>query len=227
MVALHDLGEVTALADVFSTVWQSLPGRTPVPVEVMLAVAHSGGYLAGLEQGGRLVGGSVGLVGLTEGPEVRPTLHSHVTGVLPGSRGRGLLLKQHQREWCLARGITQVTWTFDPLVRRNAHFNLTKLGATSRDYLVDFYGPMTDGLNAGEPSDRLYTRWDLQDPPRHGPVVATVALPEDVESLRRTDPGEARRWRLQVRDQLTAHLASGLVVTGVDDQGRLELRAPA
>jgi predicted GNAT superfamily acetyltransferase len=52
-------------------------------------------------------------------------------------------------------------WTFDPLVRRNAYFNLSKLGAQARDYLVDFYGVMTDGINAGDESDRLLISWRL------------------------------------------------------------------
>jgi hypothetical protein len=118
-----------------------------------------------------------------------------------------------------------VTWTFDPLVRRNAWFNLGKLGAVGVEYLVDFYGPMTDGVNAGESSDRLFTRWDLlaEHPlvqPDRAALVLTadgdgpgaphplppdrdlllIALPPDVESLRVTDPVAARAWRTAVRD---------------------------
>ena len=54
-----------------------------------------------------------------------------------------------------------VRWTFDPLVRRNAHFNLHKLGATASEYLPDFYGPMDDGINTGDASDRLMADWQL------------------------------------------------------------------
>lgn len=56
-----------------------------------------------------------------------------------------------------------MTWTYDPLVRRNAYFNLTKLGARPRGYLVDFYGPMADAINAGDESDRLDMEWRLRD----------------------------------------------------------------
>ena len=66
-------------------------------------------------------------------------MHSHILGVLPGSEthGLGFDLKQHQRRWCLARGVTVMEWTTDPLVRRNAYFNVTKLGAEAPTYLVN------------------------------------------------------------------------------------------
>ena len=56
-----------------------------------------------------------------------------------------------------------MTWTFDPLVRRNAHFNLAVLGATVDEYLVDFYGPLPDAVNAGDESDRLLVVWPVGD----------------------------------------------------------------
>jgi predicted GNAT superfamily acetyltransferase len=79
------------------------------------------------------------------------------------SEGRrlGFDLKQHQRLWCLERGVKVMEWTFDPLVRRNAYFNFNKLGAEAREYLVNFYGEMTDGINAGEESDRILVNWRL------------------------------------------------------------------
>jgi predicted GNAT superfamily acetyltransferase len=90
-------------------------------------------------------------------------MHSHILGVLGGSdaRGVGFALKQHQRRWCLARDVTVMEWTTDPLVRRNAYFNLTKLGAHAPEYLVNVYGEMSDEINAGEESDRLLIRWRL------------------------------------------------------------------
>ena len=82
---------------------------------------------------------------------------------LPHHRGRargpaprvGFALKVHQRAWALARGVPAIVWTFDPLVARNAWFNLAKLAALPAAYLEDFYGPMTDAINAGMASDRL------------------------------------------------------------------------
>jgi predicted GNAT superfamily acetyltransferase len=93
-------------------------------------------------------------------------LHSHILGVSPRSQNRhiGFALKQHQRAWALRQGLSVVTWTFDPLVRRNAYFNLAKLGATIRAFYPNFYGPMNDGINSGDESDRVLAEWSLGAP---------------------------------------------------------------
>src|ERR687886_297223 len=107
--------------------------------------------------GTRLVAASAGF--FTAPPEC--ALHSHITGVAPtdAHRGIGFALKLHQRAWALARGVRLVVWTFDPLVARNAWFNLAKLGALPTAYLESFYGAMSDGINAGEESDRVLVDW--------------------------------------------------------------------
>ena len=94
-------------------------------------------------------------------------MHSHITGVLPDhqSQGLGRVLKQHQREWALARDVGHITWTFDPLVARNAHFNLRVLGTRVTEYLVNHYGPMDDGVNRGDETDRIMVSWALAAPP--------------------------------------------------------------
>ena len=137
----------------------------------------------------------------------RLSLHSHATGVAPTVRGSGVgfALKQHQRAWALSHGIRQVTWTFDPLVRGNARFNLVKLGAVAVSYLVDFYGQMQDGINAGDRSDRCTVRWEL-DAPRtlaalegvapgqsaSGGTVLLAAGPDDRPTLRDFDGSAIR-----------------------------------
>lgn len=160
---LDTLAGVRAAAALFGEVWRS-PGKPPLSSDVMRAVEHAGGYVVGAYDGGRMLAASSGFLALGHDGDV--LLHSHISGVLPEAQGRrvGLALKLHQRAWALERGIQTITWTFDPLVRRNAWFNLVKLGAVGVEYLVDFYGPMDDGLNAGEPTDRLFTRWDLLSP---------------------------------------------------------------
>ena len=157
---LHELEDMRELEQVFSAVWER-PGEPPFSSDLMRALAHSGNYVVGAHEQGRLVGGLVGWLGGTPPHELH--MHSHILGVVADSqvRGLGFELKQHQRRWCLERGIKVVEWTFDPLVRRNAHFNLTKLGAQAHQYLVNFYGEMVDGLNAGEESDRILIRWHL------------------------------------------------------------------
>ena len=106
-----------------------------MPPNLLRALAHSGNYAVGLYDGERMVGASVAFFAA---PAER-SMHSHITGVLPDhqSHGLGRVLKQHQREWALARDVGHITWTFDPLVARNAHFNLRVLGTRVTEYLVE------------------------------------------------------------------------------------------
>lgn len=154
--AVDELRDVEAM---FATIWETGPDRPPLNREVLRAFAHTGCYVAAAYEGERVIGASAGFLG--SGDELH--LHSHITGVLPAAQGRhvGLALKLHQRQWCLDRGVDVVTWTFDPLVRRNAWFNLHRLGADVVEFVPDFYGAMSDGINAGEASDRCVVRWHL------------------------------------------------------------------
>ena len=160
---LHRMEQLKAAQRLFEEVWRPAEGQPPpVTGELLRALAHAGSYVAGAYAGTRMVGASAGF--FTAPPD--PALHSHITGVAPQGqhRGIGFALKVHQRAWALARGVPVVVWTFDPLVARNAWFNLAKLGATPTAYLEDFYGPMTDAINAGMASDRLLLTWKLDDP---------------------------------------------------------------
>jgi predicted GNAT superfamily acetyltransferase len=140
-------------------IWATGPA-SPVPAHLMRALAHSGNYVAGAWAGTQLVGASVAVLAWHDGSV---GLHSHVTGVVSWLRGThvGLALKLHQRAWALERGIDEIGWSFDPLIRRNAWFNLKKLGAEAVAYEPDFYGSMTDGINAGDMTDRCLVRWAL------------------------------------------------------------------
>ena len=144
--------------------------------------------------------------------------------MLPGYQGRGVgrALKAHQRTWALERGVGHITWTFDPLVARNAHFNLRVLGARAVEYLVDHYGAMADDVNRGDATDRILVSWALAEPPAPTPapevVVASVAVPADIAALRREAPAEAATLRMAVRDELLLHLGAGLVIVGFDDE---------
>jgi len=213
--ALDGAADMLTATAVLRDVWG---GRDAVPANLLVALAHAGNYVVGLYDDERMIGASVAFFGA---PEAR-TMHSHITGVLPGYQGRGLgrALKQHQREWAFARGVGTVTWTFDPLVARNAHFNLRVLGARATEYRVDYYGPLDDDINRGEETDRLTVSWALAAPPVPTPadadVVAAVAIPHDIEALRREHPAEAAAWRPRVRDALLHHLQDGLVIGGFD-----------
>jgi predicted GNAT superfamily acetyltransferase len=218
------------------------------------ALTKAGNYAGGAYDGDTLVGACVGFFG----PPADRAMHSHIAGVGGGAAGRGVgyALKLHQRAWALARGVRTVSWTFDPLVRRNAYFNLVKLAATAVEYLPNFYGGALDAVNGADESDRLLVHWELDaapvtaacaGTPRHadaraagsagavigldhgddgGPVSGSldgdtvlVAVPPDIETLRRTDPARATRWRLAMREVLGALMAEGARPTGFDRAG--------
>lgn len=248
---VSELDEALAAVGVFDAVWAAEPGAGPVRHELVWAVAVSGAYASVAWQGDRAVGASLGWLGIEDG---RTTLHSHVTAVDPHVRsaGIGLALKEDQRQWCLEHGIEEARWTFDPLVRRNAWFNLMKLGVTVSRYVVDFYGALADSINRGD-SDRLVVAWDVAAA-QAGPAIegetATALLaigddgrpvvtgkvspgvtalcptPEDIESLRRDDPDAAFAWRLAVRETLGAAVEQGWRVRGFSRSGSYVLDPP-
>lgn len=108
----------------------------------------------------KMVGFAFGFLGREHG---QTTLHSHMLAVLDDYRhlDLGSKLKQAQRERGLAMGIHEMTWTYDPLQSRNAHFNFSKLGVLSETYKVDFYGPETSSMLHRNGTDRLWVRWVL------------------------------------------------------------------
>jgi predicted GNAT superfamily acetyltransferase len=168
------------LIEVFDAIWGRAEEQVLSP-ELLRVVAFECGYLSGAaiaggpDGGDDLVAASIGLFGVT--PEGETILHSHITGALPAGRSRhaGFVLKQHQRAWALVRGLSTVQWTFDPLVRRNAYFNAVKLAALPVGYVHDFYGEMTDAINAGHHSDRLVVRWPLRAPDAVAAASGTAA----------------------------------------------------
>ncbi len=136
--------------------------REVVPHSSMIVARHTGGLVALAWVGDRPAGFVYGLAAC-EGN--RRWQHSHMLAVHPDFRGTGIApaLKWFQRDWALKRGIDLVTWTFDPLLTRNARLNFGKLGAYADTYYEDFYGIRT-GLYAGLPADRLYVKWELNHP---------------------------------------------------------------
>ncbi len=160
---LDDLPSIERASQLFADIWHTPGDRSQMPVSLMRALAHAGSYVAGASLSGTLVGAIVGFVGIHD---ARLVLHSHILGVVPAARGRsvGFALKLHQRAWALARHIDTIMWTFDPLVRRNAFFNLSKLGAIGSRYEANFYGAMDDEFNAADETDRLVAEWQLLEP---------------------------------------------------------------
>jgi predicted GNAT superfamily acetyltransferase len=157
---IHTHAGYKAVEHLQRQIW-GLEDAEVVPLHLLLTAATNGGVLLAAFDGDQMVGFVFGFPGLT--PDGTLKHCSHMAGVLPAYRSQqvGYRLKLAQRERVRAQGIGLVTWTFDPLESRNAALNLHKLGATSRKYLPDLYGPMHDALNAGLASDRLQVDWVL------------------------------------------------------------------
>jgi predicted GNAT superfamily acetyltransferase len=129
-----------------------------VPHHLLLTVAHNGGLILGAYEDEQMVGFVFGFPGLLQTPEGLQLKHcSHMLAVLPEyeSQGLGYLLKRAQWQMVRRQGIPLITWTYDPLLSRNAHLNIARLGAICNTYVPNMYGDMRDSLNQGLPSDRL------------------------------------------------------------------------
>ncbi len=236
------LRELTTHADLFACERvQCVVWGEPVPeasAPLLRAAQHAGALVAGAFSGERLVGMVYGFPSFVGG---RVGQHSHLLAVLPEARGQGVgqALKWFQRRWCLERGVTHVTWTFDPLRAKNARLNLEHLGASAQEYLPDFYGPLGGPLNGTLPSDRLLAEWSLESPHvaalARGESRPKTDKPTDVRLencggepllhpnvmekqiwlelpptfVPETDPEHALRWRLALREALAAPLAVG------------------
>lgn len=238
----HDPVAAQRAAQVLSSVW-GRSGTEMIDPAMLVAIAHAGNLVTVATEDGKPVGAAAGFCGPPGSP-----FHSHIVGLVEGATGRGLgrAIKLYQRAWCLEHGIDTMTWTYDPLVARNAAFNIRKLGARAVSYYDDFYGVMTDVINAGQRSDRMLVRWDLTatppaadpgpsaslhaahvavadadanavppsfTPPTADARVALVAVPRDIETMRRRDPELASRWRDVTRVALGALLGDGWTVT--------------
>jgi predicted GNAT superfamily acetyltransferase len=153
--------EMTAVEDLQRIVW---PGSETdiVPVNILIATIHNGGLVIGAFMEKQLIGFVFGFPGLESTPDgPRPKHCSHMLGIHPQHRdsGVGFLLKRAQWQMVRHQGLDHMTWTYDPLLSRNAYLNISKLGAVCNTYRRAEYGDMRDGLNAGLPSDRFQVDW--------------------------------------------------------------------
>ena len=220
----HTPADSALIADLFDKVWDV---KSMVSPEIMTASLHNGGYGSVIYIDSRPVGAAFALVGRALPGLNGPNLHSHATGVLPEFVGKGIgeMIKRHQWDWAKENGFDTITWTFDPLVRRNAHFNVIKLGATVLGYHQNFYGELDDGINAGEQSDRVLVRWNVAgvaapqantfvEPSQTAVVIET---PADIEQLRKTDRVQSDGWRARQRAAFESAQLSGLSVVGLSN----------
>ncbi len=219
---VSSIEEMEAVSAFLCKVWAG--GPEVVPFDLGIAVLHVGAYCSAAYDGDEMVAASFGFRGVFNDKDI---LHSHVTGSF--QPGAGYELKQHQFKWAKQQGLAGITWSFDPLVRRNCVFNFDKLGATAVEYLPNFYGTMTDEINAGDDSDRLFVYWDLKQGKSDGsvsPDAITVEIPEDIEALRRTDLAAAKVWRAKTRETLEPLMAKGWTIKAMQDRTHLLVEPP-
>jgi predicted GNAT superfamily acetyltransferase len=170
---INTIEDLVQLREVEKEVW-GMDENDTLPLTLAIACKAAGNIFIGAFDTGtnkskeksknksneKMVGFAFGFLGREHG---QTTLHSHMLAVLDDYRhlDLGARLKQAQRERALAMSIYEMTWTYDPLQSRNAHFNLSKLGVLSDTYKVDFYGPETSSMLHRNGTDRLWVRWAL------------------------------------------------------------------
>ena len=203
---------------IFDLTW-AMDAGTEITPNLLQAMVHSGAYLSGAFIDDKIVGAAFAFPATNNGLH----LHSHMTAELDEYRDKGVgyALKIDQWNWAKKHKYSHLSWTFDPLVRRNAKLNIVKLGVDVSAYYPNFYGAMPDALNAGDESDRLMVSWstDIDEPKARElithlkPDDILIKIPEDIVAIRSKDQSESMKWRRQVRDQfLAAFEKNGKVV---------------
>jgi len=195
--------------NIFDITW-SMDAGTEITPNLLQAMVHSGSYLSGAFIDNKIIGAAFAFPATNGGLH----LHSHMTAVLPEYRDKGVgyALKIDQWNWAKKQNYSYLSWTFDPLVRRNAKLNIAKLGVDISAYYPNFYGDMPDALNAGDESDRLMVSWrtDIDAPkarelitkPETGDIL--IEIPEDIVAIRSKNQSESMKWRRQVREEFLA-----------------------
>ena len=215
---IQETTEFHLARNIFDQIWAMSSG-TEITPNLLQAMVHSGSYLSGAFIDEKCVGATFAFPATNDGLH----LHSHMTAVLPDFRDKGVgyALKIDQWNWAKKKTYSHLSWTFDPLVRRNAKLNIAKLGVDISAYHPNFYGDMPDALNAGDESDRLMVSWrtDVDAPKARGLITnpetgdILIEIPEDIVAIRSKNQSESMKWRRQVREQfMVAFEKNGKVI---------------
>ena len=206
---LDSLSDQFLARNVFDLIW-AMDSGTEITPNLLQAMIHSGSYLSGAFIDNKIVGAAFAFPATNDGLHI----HSHMTAVLPEFRDKGVgyALKIDQWGWAKKNSYSHLSWTFDPLVRRNAKLNIAKLGVDISAYHPNFYGEMPDALNAGDESDRLMVSWRTEaDRPKARELITNpetrdvlIEIPEDIVAIRSKNQSESMKWRRQVREQFLA-----------------------
>jgi predicted GNAT superfamily acetyltransferase len=192
---LKSIDDLTQLKSVEKEVWGMSDDDT-VPLTLAIACKAAGNIFIGAfdktghkseDDKDKLVGFAFGFLGREHG---QTTIHSHMLAVLDAYRhlDLGARLKHAQRDRALAMGVHEMTWTYDPLQSRNAHFNFSKLGVVSDTYKVDFYGPQTSSMLHRNGTDRLWVRWMLNSRRVRDRVAGKNARVETLDAMKLLAP---------------------------------------
>jgi predicted GNAT superfamily acetyltransferase len=226
---LENLQDQDSGRKIFDLTW-AMDDGTEITPNLLQAMVHSGSYLSGAFSEDKLVGAAFAFPATNNGLH----LHSHMTAVLDEYRdqGVGYALKIDQWNWAKRNNYSSLSWTFDPLVRRNTKLNIVKLGVDISAYFPNFYGAMPDALNAGDESDRLMVSWstDINAPKARElithpkPDDILIEIPEDIVAIRSKDQSESMKWRRQVRDQFMAAFEKNGQVVGFSTNNEYVVR---
>ena len=202
------------------------------PVRHLLVARYAGGFTLGAYLGTRLVGFVLSLPMFLE--NLKPAFYSHMTAVDAEfqSLGIGARLKWAQRERALADGVEYIKWTYQPVLARNAFFNIERLGVEIKTYMPNFYGT---GAEANESkiqvlevdSDRLFADWHLTTPKvaalakgenyvETGEIARTVEIPPDWNDLVVRDTKKAIAEQERIKHEFQTAFAEGLIVRGFE-----------
>ena len=197
-----------------------------LPVRLFVVATKVGGHAFGAYDGDRMIGFCLAIPGLKPGGKYY--LHSHMLGVLPEYRnaGVGRKLKLAQRQEALQREIPLIEWTFDPLEIKNAFFNVERLGAIVRRYVLNQYGTTSSHLHGGLPTDRCIAEWWVASPRveaiinkqpfERNPIEARISVPADIAEIRSNDYKRAREIQLRISEQFLEQFGKGLAVIGFE-----------
>lgn len=202
------------------------------PVRHLLVARYAGGFTLGAYLGARLVGFVLSLPMFIDG--TKPAFYSHMTAVDAEfqSLGIGARLKWAQRERALAVGVEYIKWTYQPVLARNAFFNIERLGVTINTYMPNFYGT---GAEANESkiqvldvdSDRLFADWHLNSPKtialskgeKHvepGEAARAIEIPPDWNTLVVADTKKAILEQSRIKHEFQTAFSEGLIVRGFE-----------
>jgi predicted GNAT superfamily acetyltransferase len=198
-----------------------------VPLRMFVVSQKIGGQTIGAFHGDDLVGFAFSIPGSRSG---HAYLHSHMLAVRDAFRNHGLgrRLKLAQRDDAIQQGFELLEWTFDPLEIKNAHLNLSRLGAIARRYSVNHYGHSSSPLQGGLPTDRLVAEWwlkskrvihllDKKEPPQFQ-AIKKIEVPAQVYAWKASaaDRQKAAEVQKRNREQFLSAFSQGLTALGYE-----------